>query len=32
MAQTLDELLSVAAIRNPDFYEYEDGSLISVSG
>ena len=32
MAQTLDELLSVAAIRNPDFYEYEDGNLISVSG
>ena len=32
MAQTLDELLSVVAIRNPDFYEYEDGNLVSVSG
>ena len=32
MAQTLDELLLTAAIRNPDFYEYEDGNLVSVSG
>ena len=31
MTETLDELLSVTAIRNPDFYEYKDGSLISVS-
>ena len=32
MTETLDELLSVTAIRNPDFYEYKDGTLISVSG
>ena len=32
MTETLDELLSVTAIRNPDFYEYKDGNLISVSG
>ena len=32
MTETLDELLSVTAIRNPDFYEYKDGKLISVSG
>ena len=32
MARALDELLSVAAIRNPDFYEYEAGNLVSISG
>ena len=32
MAETLDELLSVAAIRNPDFYEYRDGNLFRVGG
>ena len=31
MTQVLDELLSVTAIRNPDFYEYKNGKLISVS-
>ena len=32
MAETLDELLSVTAIRNPDFYEYRDGNLFPVGG
>lgn len=32
MTKALDELLSVAAIRNSDFYEFKDGNLISVSG
>lgn len=31
MEKALCELLEVAAIRNPDFYEYEDGKLISVN-
>ena len=32
MTEMLDELLAVTAIRNPDFYEYKDGNLISVRG
>ena len=32
MTKALDELLSITAIRNPDFYEFKDGSLISVRG
>ena len=32
MAQTLDELLSITALRNPDFYDYRDGKLIPVRG
>ena len=28
----IDELLSVTALRNPDFYEYKEGNLITVSG
>ena len=32
MTQVLDELLSVTAIRNSDFYEFKDGMLTSVSG
>ena len=31
MAEVLDDLVSIVAIRNPDFYEYKDGSLTSVS-
>lgn len=31
MAHAIDELLSVTAIRNPDFYRYDDGKLVSVS-
>ena len=30
MAEALDELLSITAARNPDFYEYKDGKLISI--
>ena len=30
LKETLDELLTITAIRNPDFYEYKDGNLISV--
>lgn len=26
------ELVEATAVRNPDFYEYEDGKLRSVSG
>ena len=32
MAEALDALLSITAIRNPDFYEYKGGDLVSVSG
>lgn len=32
MSQALDELLMATAIRNPDFYEFEDGRLISSNG
>ena len=31
-AAVIDELLSVTALRNPDFYEYKDGNLIAVGG
>lgn len=31
MAKVLDELISVIAIRNPDFYECKDGSMVTVS-
>ena len=31
MAEVLDDLVSIVAIRNPDFYEYKDGSLTFVS-
>ena len=30
--ETLDELLSLTAMRNPDFYEYKDGILVPVAG
>lgn len=29
--EALCELLKVTAVRNPDFYEYDDGSLLSVN-
>ncbi len=32
MNDAIDELLKVAAIRNPDFYEYKSGCLVSTSG
>jgi hypothetical protein len=32
MSRALDELLMVTAIRNPDFYEFSDGNLVSPSG
>ena len=32
MSEALDELLSATAIRNPDFYQYKDGRLVTVSG
>ena len=32
MTETFNELLSVTAIRNPDFYEYKEGNVIPVSG
>ena len=32
MNGAIDELLKVAAIRNPDFYEYKGGCLVSTSG
>ena len=32
MEDVIDELLKVAAIRNPDFYEYKSGCLVSISG
>ena len=32
MARILDELLSVVAVRNPDFYEYKKGKIVTVSG
>lgn len=32
MSRALDELLSVTAIRNPDFYEYSDGNLALQNG
>ena len=31
MTEVLDELVSLVAIRNSDFYEYKDGSLTGVS-
>jgi len=31
-AEAIDDLLSVTALRNPDFYEFKDGSLVSVGG
>lgn len=31
MSDVLDELIETVAIRNPDFYEYRDGSLISLA-
>lgn len=31
MTEVLDDLVSLVAIRNPDFYEYKDGSLTFVS-
>ena len=31
MAKVLDELLRVIAARNPDFYEYKDGTISSIS-
>ena len=31
-AAVIDELLSVTALRNPDFYEYREGNLVSVGG
>ena len=30
MGEVLDELLSVTAVRNPDFYEYRSGKIVSV--
>jgi len=30
--QVLDDLLTLVAERNPDFYEYDDGRLIKVAG
>ena len=32
MRHVLDQLVSLVAIRNPDFYEYKDGKLVSVPG
>ena len=32
MPQILNELLSITALRNPDFYEYSNGKLIQVRG
>jgi len=32
MEEALDALLSITAIRNPDFYEYKAGDLVSASG
>lgn len=32
MEQALDELVSATAIRNPDFYDYRGGKLVSVRG
>jgi hypothetical protein len=32
MEEALNGLLKVTAIRNPDFYEYEGGRLVSVNG
>lgn len=31
MTKVLDELLRVIAARNPDFYEYKDGTISSIS-
>ena len=31
-AEAIDDLLSVTALRNPDFYEFKEGRLVSVSG
>jgi len=30
-AEALDDLIQVTAIRNPDFYEYVNGKLVSLS-
>lgn len=32
MSHAIDDLLSVTAIRNPDFYEYSNGELTSPTG
>ena len=32
MERSIDELLELIAIRNPDFYEYRDGELASPGG
>lgn len=32
MDKAIDELVQLTAVRNPDFYEYEAGSLRSVNG
>lgn len=32
MGEALDELLSITAIRNPDFYEHKAGDLVSIRG
>ena len=31
MTEALNELLAVTAFRNPDFYEFKDGEMITVS-
>lgn len=31
-AEAIDDLLSVTALRNPDFYEFKEGRLVSVRG
>ena len=30
IAQVLDELVELVAIRNPDFYEYKEGRLVTI--
>ena len=32
MTEVFDELVSLVAIRNPDFYEYKEGRLVPVQG